>query len=460
MRHLDEGTIHTWLDGALPPDESQRAEAHVAACETCAAAVAEARGLIAASSRILGTLDDVPAGVIPGRVPDADALAALRARRAAERPARRWWMDRRFAAAAAITFIAATATLVARQGGAPMTDAALDTSERTSVAAPTPPAPAPSPSPTPASTSAPAPAPTTADAAAGGAGARPEARNEARTAAGRSAAVDSSLAPRRALSKEAGAGTAPREAALEPLAQAEATRQVAPPSPVPARQDAAVQQGATASQQGAAAQQQGAVQAQVTQRAGVTTPVLPAAPPPAAALGVEASRFAARPDPQRLGQDSAAIALRARVALRGFTAMSARLEGDAALADRAPAAPEGDFVPVCYQLAPATPTTMRQALIPERVLLDSAVAAVEFGSIWFRARDLASAPPTVELWWRPQPDALVDLRVRLTRPGTAAAAARPTELRVLASLPRAAASDPAVGPPRAPWHALPISCPR
>lgn len=60
MQHLDEGTIHAWLDGALSADEAARAELHVASCETCSDAVAEARGLIAASSRILTALDDVP----------------------------------------------------------------------------------------------------------------------------------------------------------------------------------------------------------------------------------------------------------------------------------------------------------------------------------------------------------------------------------------------------------------
>lgn len=60
MQHLDEGTIHAWLDGALSVEEAARAEAHVASCTACAAAAAEARGLIAASSRILTALDDVP----------------------------------------------------------------------------------------------------------------------------------------------------------------------------------------------------------------------------------------------------------------------------------------------------------------------------------------------------------------------------------------------------------------
>jgi anti-sigma factor RsiW len=65
MQHLDEGTIHAWLDGALTPEEAAQADAHVKDCPQCQAAVAEARGFIAASSRILTALDDAPRGVIP-----------------------------------------------------------------------------------------------------------------------------------------------------------------------------------------------------------------------------------------------------------------------------------------------------------------------------------------------------------------------------------------------------------
>src|SRR5688572_27621665 len=71
MNHLDEGTIHAWLDGALDAGQSREIETHVAACAACSAAVAEARGLIAGASRILSALDDVPAGVIPGGAPAA-----------------------------------------------------------------------------------------------------------------------------------------------------------------------------------------------------------------------------------------------------------------------------------------------------------------------------------------------------------------------------------------------------
>jgi Putative zinc-finger len=69
MQHPDEGTIHSWLDGALSADEAARVEAHVKDCPECAAAVAEARGFIAASSRILTALDNAPRGVIPVAAP-------------------------------------------------------------------------------------------------------------------------------------------------------------------------------------------------------------------------------------------------------------------------------------------------------------------------------------------------------------------------------------------------------
>jgi anti-sigma factor RsiW len=70
MQHPDEGTIHAWLDGALSGDEAQAFEAHVAECAGCAAAVTEARGLLAASSRILSALDSVPGGVLPAAEPE------------------------------------------------------------------------------------------------------------------------------------------------------------------------------------------------------------------------------------------------------------------------------------------------------------------------------------------------------------------------------------------------------
>jgi anti-sigma factor RsiW len=106
MQHLDEGTIHAWLDGALPPDEASAAETHVQVCTACAQAVAEARGLIAASSRILGALDDVPVVRESSRIP----LAVPTRRR------RGWWWNRAGMgyAAAATVLLAVGTTLVLR----------------------------------------------------------------------------------------------------------------------------------------------------------------------------------------------------------------------------------------------------------------------------------------------------------------------------------------------------------
>jgi hypothetical protein len=65
MLHLDEGTVHAWLDGELAPDEAESAARHVATCAECQTLVAEARGLMAGASRIVSALDAGPAGVIP-----------------------------------------------------------------------------------------------------------------------------------------------------------------------------------------------------------------------------------------------------------------------------------------------------------------------------------------------------------------------------------------------------------
>ena len=100
MQHPDEGTIHAWLDGALSDEESKAIESHVAECGECAATVAEARGLIAASSRIVSALDVIPGGVIPAAKP----------RRAA------WYNNIQLRAAAAVVVVAGASLLVMRNG--------------------------------------------------------------------------------------------------------------------------------------------------------------------------------------------------------------------------------------------------------------------------------------------------------------------------------------------------------
>jgi len=76
MPRPDEGLIHAWLDGELGAEEAARVEKLVAEDLEWAAAAAEARGLIAASSRILGALDVVPGDVIPKGGSAAPALRA------------------------------------------------------------------------------------------------------------------------------------------------------------------------------------------------------------------------------------------------------------------------------------------------------------------------------------------------------------------------------------------------
>jgi len=114
MQHLEEGTIHAWLDGALPPLEAEQVAKHADECAVCAAAVAEARGIIAGSARIISALDDVPGGVIPnaGRAVAPVAGASVW-RRLRLTPGR--------AALAATILLAVSATLTLRSSDSPPT---------------------------------------------------------------------------------------------------------------------------------------------------------------------------------------------------------------------------------------------------------------------------------------------------------------------------------------------------
>src|SRR3990172_4769402 len=103
MPHPDEGLIHAWLDGELDAAESARIEALVRSDPEWAAAAAEARGLAAASARIIAALDDVGGTSRPG---EATAPAGMAPRR--RRP---WWMMR---AAALLVVVAGTAIVLRR----------------------------------------------------------------------------------------------------------------------------------------------------------------------------------------------------------------------------------------------------------------------------------------------------------------------------------------------------------
>lgn len=98
MSHPDEGLIHAWLDGELDAAETARVAALVETDAGWAAAAAEARGLIAASARIVGALDHVPANVVPKAMP--------------AKPASRRWAWR---AAAVLALMAGSAVVLERE---------------------------------------------------------------------------------------------------------------------------------------------------------------------------------------------------------------------------------------------------------------------------------------------------------------------------------------------------------
>ncbi|MDQ3697806.1 MAG: zf-HC2 domain-containing protein [Gemmatimonadota bacterium] len=141
MQHLDEGTIHAWLDGALDVAEASHAEAHVAGCGECAAAVAEARGLTVGASRILSALDTVPGGVLPGdarapttaTAPQATApFAGWSAHAVPRRLGWRWHPRAVIRIAAMVALVAAGSLMVVRQerpGQGEVSDAVLTKGE-------------------------------------------------------------------------------------------------------------------------------------------------------------------------------------------------------------------------------------------------------------------------------------------------------------------------------------------
>jgi hypothetical protein len=90
MSHVDEGTLHAYLDGELPSAERAALEAHLAACATCRASLAEERALLERASALLGS-----ARPVERPAPPFDQL-----RRASQRSP--WRVRRSFAWAASL----------------------------------------------------------------------------------------------------------------------------------------------------------------------------------------------------------------------------------------------------------------------------------------------------------------------------------------------------------------------
>jgi len=55
MSHVDEGTLHAYLDGELPSVERAALEAHLADCATCRENLTDERALRERATAVLGS---------------------------------------------------------------------------------------------------------------------------------------------------------------------------------------------------------------------------------------------------------------------------------------------------------------------------------------------------------------------------------------------------------------------
>jgi len=447
MQHLDEGAIHAWLDGALSPDEARRVEEHAASCEACSALVAEARGLVAAASRILTALDDVPERVIPARAgggsPVPDQLAELRARKAAERVVekRRRWLRPRFAATAAVVLVAVGTLAVLQRSTLPVVvpvdEARIGKQE--SVPAATPGV------------------------------ARPVLRDTASVVEEKSDALRALPAvPKNALEldrQERALPAVPAAAASRELRAAGARkeakvedRRVVPDS-IGARADSkTLRQNVTAD--AAAAGRRDQAQLQTPQQASQLGAVQQPKQLPAAAdfAGRQASRdsAAAKPAPPSSLLERARSRDSVRLAEVVVTGVGARAER--------PSEPSAALFAGCYQIQSREGMAGRAGLLPRRIALDTAVVSPRADTIRYRARSLDSgaASGAEQLSWRPVSPGLVEIAVR--HDSTVANARIALADAVAPSFAAKAQADRAAGGPPGDsvggYTAARVSCPR
>lgn len=65
MSHVDDGTLHAYLDGELAPPERERVEGHLAGCASCRVRLDEERSLIERAARLLDFAAPEEAGAAP-----------------------------------------------------------------------------------------------------------------------------------------------------------------------------------------------------------------------------------------------------------------------------------------------------------------------------------------------------------------------------------------------------------
>ena len=94
MSHVDDGTLHAYLDGELAPAEAQGVDAHLAQCPACRERLDVERALIARAGELLALA-----------APPECELPPFRAGHV-KPPARAWWRVRQPLAWAAMVVVA------------------------------------------------------------------------------------------------------------------------------------------------------------------------------------------------------------------------------------------------------------------------------------------------------------------------------------------------------------------
>jgi hypothetical protein len=107
MSHVDDGTLHAYLDGELSPAEAQGVEAHLAQCRGCRGRLEEERALTTRAAELLALAAPPDREVPPFRAGDVKP------------PARLWWQVRQpLAWAATIVLALGIGTYLGRGGEA------------------------------------------------------------------------------------------------------------------------------------------------------------------------------------------------------------------------------------------------------------------------------------------------------------------------------------------------------
>ena len=110
MSHVDDGTLHAYLDGELAPAEAQGVDAHLAQCPACRARVEEERALITRAGELLALAAPPERELPPFRAGDVKPLKRL------------WWQVRLPLAWAATVVLALGIGTYLERGGKQVPD--------------------------------------------------------------------------------------------------------------------------------------------------------------------------------------------------------------------------------------------------------------------------------------------------------------------------------------------------